>query len=123
MIPYKPRELHNHACYLYEGKGWHVANLFNYCNDPENADMFELDTHSLALHQTIWGELSMFELINHYRQAMDTDLTHPVIVSAEGWVLDGWHRIVKAILTDVRYLPAVRMKVNPPYDFEDGKII
>ena len=43
-------------------------------------------------------------------------MDYPVILSEEGWVLDGWHRIAKAILQNQRYVKAVRFKKNPEFD-------
>jgi len=116
MIPYKKTQLNEHACSLSEKGGWYVANLIQYTTNKENIIEYELDTYSIALNKTVWGQLTMYDVINHFRQTMESDLQYPIIVSEEGWILDGWHRVVNSIINNVRYVKAVRLKKNPPFD-------
>jgi hypothetical protein len=51
----------------------------------------------------------------HARDIYACDLSHPIILSPTGEVLDGWHRICKAFLTGVAELDAVQLPTLPPY--------
>ncbi|WP_306127321.1 hypothetical protein [Roseovarius sp. MMSF_3350] len=62
---------------------------------------------SLALHMA---------LIN------DVDPSHPIILSAEGRLMDGMHRVVKAILESRTHIPAVRFAKTPAPDFVNMRI-
>jgi hypothetical protein len=53
----------------------------------------------------------------HARLMEEAELEHPVILSAEGRVMDGMHRIAKAWLAGRTTVPAVRFEVDPPPDF------
>lgn len=116
MIPYNNTQKDKHYCSMSEDGGWYVANLIEFSKNKDNIIEFELDTYSIALNETVWGELTMYDIINHFRQTNKADLQFPVIMSEEGWVLDGWHRIVKAIINNQRYVKAVRFKKNPDFD-------
>jgi hypothetical protein len=98
-------------------KGWYVLNLVEYSKDKNNTINFKLDLRSICLNDNVWGELSMYSIINHFRQSLDADLKHPIIIGEDGLILDGWHRIVKAIIQNKRYIKAVKFKQNPEYDF------
>ncbi len=58
-------------------------------------------------------------IIEHIRLIQDCDLAYPVILDADGRVMDGMHRICKAILEDVPSIQAVRFEVDPEPDFVD----
>ncbi|MDJ0926721.1 MAG: chromosome partitioning protein ParB [Gammaproteobacteria bacterium] len=52
----------------------------------------------------------------HARQIMMADLSHPLILSAEGEVWDGMHRVAKAYLEGIDGLDTVQFPENPPPD-------
>ena len=74
--------------------------------------IWQLDT----LH---WGEVTPRDLANHVRLLRDTDLAHPVILSADGRVMDGMHRVVKALMEGQESLAAVQFDVQPEPDFRE----
>lgn len=55
--------------------------------------------------------------IRHFQRVRDADLSFPIILSAETWLMDGLHRIAKAKLEDHRTILAKQFPVNPPPDF------
>ena len=56
-------------------------------------------------------------IVEHARRILATDLTYPIIRSAEGRILDGMHRVAKAWITNEETIAAVRFRVNPEPDF------
>lgn len=52
----------------------------------------------------------------HARRIVSADLSFPVILSAEGDVWDGMHRIAKAYLQGVEEVDVVQFIENPPPD-------
>ena len=56
-------------------------------------------------------------LIEHMRLIAECDLSHPIILDSEGRVMDGMHRVCKAILENVPVIPAVRFEIDPEPDF------
>lgn len=96
------------------GGPWSCLELFEHVKDKKNTYKYKLDLQSLDLSCYPWGDkLSFYEILHHVKRAEKTDSSFRVIVSKEGYVLDGWHRILKALLAGRRYIKAVRFKENP----------
>lgn len=55
-------------------------------------------------------------VIEHARLIESADLAYPIILSSTGRVMDGMHRIAKALLNDETHIAAVRFKTDPPPD-------
>ena len=52
----------------------------------------------------------------HMILVRDTDLAHPIILCAEGRLMDGMHRVVKALARGDTHIAARRFAVTPPPD-------
>ncbi len=55
----------------------------------------------------------------HARLIQETDLRHPIILSADGRVMDGMHRVAKAYLEGCATIAAVQFEKDPPPDYVD----
>ncbi|HEU5097558.1 MAG TPA: hypothetical protein VFU22_00830 [Roseiflexaceae bacterium] len=53
----------------------------------------------------------------HARRIFEADLRYSIILSAEGYLMDGGHRIAKAYLLQRREVPAVRFALDPEPDY------
>ena len=53
---------------------------------------------------------------DHARLIAETDLRYPIILGADGRVMDGMHRIVRAVLEGRPTVPAVRFETDPEPD-------
>lgn len=51
------------------------------------------------------------------RLVQDADLAHPIIIDPEGRVMDGMHRVVKALLQGREFVLAYRLPTLPGPDF------
>ncbi len=36
------------------------------------------------------------------KRVLNTDLNYPIILNEEGFIMDGWHRVTKALLEGTR---------------------
>ena len=54
---------------------------------------------------------------DHMILVRDTDLAHPIILCAQGRLMDGMHRVVKALTLGQTHIKAVRFPVTPDPDF------
>ena len=54
------------------------------------------------------------QVAEHARRILDADLSHPVILSWDGRLMDGGHRIAKAWLEGRTHVDAVRFVTDPP---------
>ena len=77
--------------------------------------IWELDTPYWALPGA--GPCTVDEVITHMRLVRDVDPSFPVILGGDGRVMDGMHRIARAVLEDRRTIRAVRFPVLPEPDF------
>jgi hypothetical protein len=56
-------------------------------------------------------------VVDHARRIEDADLSLPVILAADGQVLDGMHRIANAVLRGRSSVPAQRLPIDPDPDW------
>jgi hypothetical protein len=75
----------------------------------------ELDEPHWALERT--QPLTCREIAEHARLILDCDLAFPIILSSDGRVMDGMHRVCKALLEGLHDIEAVRFIQNPEPDY------
>ena len=51
------------------------------------------------------------------KRVQETDLDHPLILDEEGFIMDGWHRVAKALLEGRETIKAVRFETTPAPDY------
>jgi hypothetical protein len=61
-------------------------------------------------------KLTCREIVSHARLMLDCDLSFPVILSSDGRMMDGMHRICKALLQGLTEIEAVRFVHDPEPD-------
>jgi ParB-like chromosome segregation protein Spo0J len=59
---------------------------------------------------------------DHARLIAETDLTHPIILSSSGRIMDGMHRAAKAYMLGLETVDAVQFEVDPEPDLIDVPI-
>ncbi|MGA6134855.1 hypothetical protein ACPER7_00945 [Acinetobacter dispersus] len=57
------------------------------------------------------------QIIEHFQLVQDADLSYPIILCAEGRVMDGMHRVAKASLLKQTEILAVQFEQTPEPDF------
>ena len=58
-------------------------------------------------------------IVQHMRLMEETDLNFPIILSSDGRIMDGMHRVAKALLEGRGSIEAVRFGQDPEPDYED----
>ena len=61
-------------------------------------------------------ERSCMDMARHAKRVLEADLSYPVILSADGGLFDGSHRIAKAWVLGIEEIQVVRFSVNPEPD-------
>jgi hypothetical protein len=72
------------------------------------------------LHQAWSGDgeaQTWTELIMHVRLLEAAELSYPIILAADGSVMDGMHRVAKAVLAGSEDIVAVQFDRDPEPDF------
>jgi len=58
-------------------------------------------------------------VVDHLRLIEDVNLSHPIILGVDGRVMDGMHRIAKALLEGRSTISAVRFATHPDPDYRN----
>jgi hypothetical protein len=62
------------------------------------------------------------EVALHAKLIGETDLKHPIVLSADGRVMDGMHRVCKALLENKETISAVQFIETPAPDYIDADV-
>ena len=104
---------------------WYIDDLIEQSRD---LPVFEVNIHDLdELDRVAWygdnshhGRLTVRQVVEHMKRIEVVDLTCPIILSADGKLLDGFHRVAKAFRLGIDTLPAKRFVADPlPCDQKD----
>jgi len=76
------------------------------------------------IDQTFWFGDSIDKptcraIVEHMRLVAPTDLSFPIILSSDGRVMDGMHRVAKALLEGRTTIEAVQFSQDPEPDYEN----
>lgn len=99
-------------------KVWEVTSLI-YQVQKQNLEVFELPLCGINLATTCWesGDLKIKNFAKHWKRANETDLNYPVILDDDGFIMDGWHRVAKALFLGLSTIKAVRFDKTPSCDY------
>ncbi len=99
---------------------WDVHRLIRAARDLEVA-MVPVADIAEADENWWYGEAEAVptprSIASHLALINDVDPAHPIILSADGRLMDGMHRVVKAIAEGRTHIPAVRFTQTPAADF------
>ena len=95
---------------------WSVARLFELSKDFKVMDV-PLD------HLNVYNkyeDISLRCMVMHMKAVNNADLNYPIILDEDGELMDGRHRLMKAMLLGHETIKAVRFDENPsPCDVEN----
>jgi hypothetical protein len=101
-------------------RAWNVHRLVQLSNNLKRervplAAIRELDEAYWA--NGVGEQMTCREVVNHTSLILACDLSFPVILSSDGRVMDGMHRICKALLEGLDAIEAVRFVHDPEPDY------
>ncbi len=111
---------HKHSRLTSEGRlVWFVERLWNLAQE---LPVRQIPIDQIAeFDQNCWfGPRSLpicRAVAQHARRILEADLNYPIILSAEGYLMDGGHRIAKAYLLKMREVAAVQFRLDPEPDY------
>ena len=109
------KDTHGFANQTFEdGKSrWFVSRLVEKakCLPVQEMPITGLNTHNL---RPISSNMASF--VNHIKKVINADLSYPIILDDEGYVMDGRHRIAKALLEGIETIKFVRFEETPAPD-------
>jgi hypothetical protein len=80
------------------------------------ADIAELD-EAYWHEDRGWKKPIARDLALHAKLIYESDLAYPIILHANGRLMDGMHRVCKALILGQGRIQAVRFVKDPPADF------
>ena len=88
---------------------WSVARLFEL---SKSLPVMDVNIDHLNVYYK-YTNLTLREMVMHIKAVNDADLKRPIILDEDGELMDGRHRIMKALLTGKETIKAVRFNENP----------
>lgn len=65
------------------------------------------------------GQPTIRDVVEHVRLITEVDTSYPIILGPDGRVMDGMHRVARALLDRRASISAVQLKMLPEPDFRD----
>jgi hypothetical protein len=97
-------------------KVWSVPSLIVRAKDLVP---FDLPLAAIYSGSEVWAPVgSAYGVAHHVRRALDVDTSHPIILDEAGFIMDGWHRVLRALIDGKPTIKAVRFDKTPPHDYE-----
>ena len=99
---------------------WDVDRLIELSRDLpvrhiEVSSISELD----AAHWSPTQALTVRQITEHFRLVREVDPSYPIILAADGRVMDGMHRVIRALLDGRTTIAAVQFEIQPEPDFRN----
>jgi hypothetical protein len=91
---------------------WSVARLIQLSKD---LPVMTIPLDALCINYP-YEKLRMREMVMHMKAVNAANLKYPIILDEDGEIMDGCHRIMKALLLGKKTIKAVRFDTNPEPD-------
>jgi len=88
---------------------WSVARLFELSRGLE---VMDIPLNHLNVYNT-YEKMTLRDMVMHMKAVNSADLGCPIILDEDGEIMDGRHRIMKAMLLGEHSIKAVRFDENP----------
>lgn len=88
---------------------WSVARLFELAKD---LPVMDIPIDHLNIYYK-YEDLTLRDMVMHMKAVEEADLNFPIILDEDGDLLDGRHRIMKALFIGAKTIKAVRFDENP----------
>jgi len=96
---------------------WSIPRLFELARELL---IMDIQLKHLNIYYT-YEKLTLREMVMHMRAIDEADLDMPIILDEDGELMDGRHRLMKAMLLNKKTIKAVRFDENPsPCQIKDS---
>lgn len=94
-----------------EGRILQVSKLLELARD---LPVFDVQIAAIWLGGETFQPIgTIYGMVEHMKRVMNVDITYPIILGADGHIMDGNHRIMRALLDGRTHIPAKRFVVQP----------
>lgn len=91
------------------GHHWAVSRLFEL---SKALPVMEIPLDHLNIYYK-YENISLRDMVMHMKAAKESNLDYPIILDEDGDIMDGRHRLMKALLIGAETIKAVRFEKNP----------
>jgi len=91
---------------------WDIPTLIQFVKEKKYKTI-KIPIDALDISWSPFDYSNVSEFIKHVRRVKETDLKYPILIDDLGTICDGWHRVVKAIIENKKYIKAIRLKEMP----------
>lgn len=101
-----------------EGYVWSVARLIEHAKELKP---FDLPLVAIDISRCVFGssDLTVRALAEHVKRTREADFQYPVIMDPDGFIVDGWHRVIKALVAGREKIKAVRFETMPVHEYRE----
>lgn len=99
---------HDQMCNL----GRHHFSVPRLVEMSKNFNVMDVPLDHLGINYC-YDKLNLREMVMHFNAIKDADLSKPIILDEDGELMDGRHRIMKALYIGAKTIKAVRFDKNP----------
>jgi len=112
VAPLTPFEESGCVC---KGEDYYSARSLYDQAAKEKAKPYKIRVRDVDFCVNGWrtNDVRLADYAYHARRAMAVDLSIPIIVGPLGGIMDGYHRLMRALLDGEEYVLAVRLKELP----------
>lgn len=97
-----------------DGYYYSVTRLIEY---SKNLPIFEMPLAGIHIGEKVFAESRTARSIaEHVKRVNETCLDYPILLSPDGFIMDGWHRVIRALVEGKETINAIRFKELPPVD-------
>ena len=98
------------------GNVWEATTLIEAAKD---LPVFDLPLIAIDVSVNPWEFETILAISQHMKRVLECNLKYPVILDEFGYICDGWHRVVKALLLGRSTVTAQRFLTMPEPDYVD----
>lgn len=104
------------SCYTENGEEWSAATLYKAAKE-QGCKAFKYPLKYFDMSTTRFLNVdNVFDFAHHAKRVANADTSIPVLFSPVGGLMDGYHRVVKALINGDTYILAYRLLVLPEPD-------
>lgn len=100
-----------------DGEVWSVTRLIEH---SKGLEPFDMSLAGIYIGAKVFKESrSARAIAEHVKRVNETDLQYPILLDPDGFIMDGWHRVIKALVAGHETIKAVRFEEMPYRDSKE----
>lgn len=96
----------------HKGKDFSIAELVKH---SEKTPTTIVPIEAIDMSYFIADKSDIIEFCEHMKRVMKAEMKYPILLAPNGTLLDGRHRLAKAIIEGHKTVKLKRLKTMPPY--------